>query len=728
MLAIKLKNNYLLWLSAVIISVSLTVFAVLFFQLNRVTQEKDTDWDIFHSVSLVFMEQVLAEDGDSSLLPENISKDHIRLYREYYGDLDTQLGDISRQYMSKIIKAEDQQAVKTLEKERDTKLHAIINNFSDDKIVQEKIFDIEKQWLDKYGNKVTKALTEKTKEIDMNYFYYIVRDNGAVLTNVSSLKQEKNHRKIKEFFEKESGQAVYQKKLTTYFPVYELGIGQDELFEYLFSEFNEEVTVTVGMKKEGPTMSFIKQGEQRQQTIKIFLFLSIVALLIGCFFAYNYINGAQERPSKYVAILKKIPLDGSVLLTGMFSIFMLFSLGRLDVLSWNDSLLSLGGAFLLWAVFLLWTVFALITIKELLTVFREEKWTGIKRIAGETLMAKIWRRTCVYYQRLPFLVVLILVMLGIFSIAYVYDNYRYSDLYNISFKFLLLCLSIVGVLLLYRHQKFYKQAALLTEQSKKILMAHGSTASPLENLKGLEINVTQLGLILDEYEKSSRQNEGLKHELLTNVSHDLRTPLTSLITYSQLLQKSDNTLEEQEKYRKIISDKSLRMKRLIDNLFEVTKMNNGEVLLNKSTINMKQLLEQAIAEYEEIFKEKNLKLMYYKPHESIEALADGDKIWRVMDNLFSNAAKYTMSDTRIHLKLQQQEDEILLEMKNIANYELNQEASGLVERFRRGDNSRNTEGFGLGLAIANSIIELHQGTLQIIVDGDMFKILISIPV
>jgi signal transduction histidine kinase len=272
-----------------------------------------------------------------------------------------------------------------------------------------------------------------------------------------------------------------------------------------------------------------------------------------------------------------------------------------------------------------------------------------------------------------------------------------------------------------------KRTKKIMEQSKNWMVEYDQPVSQDTSLKELDRELTQLNKLIETSQKDTVQSEMLKTELLTNVSHDLRTPLTSIITYGDLLKQESLTDDNRKEYIEIINKKAQRMKHLIDDLFEVTKMNNGEIILDKSEVNLTQLLQQSVSEYSEEFEDHHLKFIFNKPEEAINLPLDGERMWRVFDNIFGNAIKYSMPETRVYLKLEKQNDMAKIELKNISQHELNEEADQLMEKFKRGDSSRHTEGSGLGLAIINSIVSLHDGNIDIQVDGDLFKLTIYLP-
>lgn len=228
--------------------------------------------------------------------------------------------------------------------------------------------------------------------------------------------------------------------------------------------------------------------------------------------------------------------------------------------------------------------------------------------------------------------------------------------------------------------------------------------------------------------KEQVKSERLKTELITNVSHDLRTPLTSIITYSELLKAADLAEDEQKAYLHIIDRKAKRLKHLIDDLFEASKMASGAAELHKEKVDLVELMTQALAEYDETIQEAPLEFRVKKPDKPVFAFVDGQKIWRVFDNLISNIIKYSLEGTRVYISLGIEAGEAIAVFKNITKYELGADSDELFERFKRGDASRHTEGSGLGLAIAKSIADLHDGLFEIDLDGDLFKVTMKLPV
>ena len=244
--------------------------------------------------------------------------------------------------------------------------------------------------------------------------------------------------------------------------------------------------------------------------------------------------------------------------------------------------------------------------------------------------------------------------------------------------------------------------------------------------QGENLNSIKLGIASAVEDKM--KSERFKTELITNVSHDIKTPLTSIINYVDLLNKEDLQNETAKEYIQIISKNSDRLKKLVVDLVDASKASSGVLKLDMQPMKIDVLLEQIAGEYVERLSENNLELIMRKPEESIQIMADGQRIYRVFDNLMNNICKYTLANTRVYLLLEKENDKAVISFKNISATELDMSANDLMERFVRGDKSRNTEGSGLGLSIAESLTKLQNGDFQIQLDGDLFKIIITFPV
>lgn len=224
----------------------------------------------------------------------------------------------------------------------------------------------------------------------------------------------------------------------------------------------------------------------------------------------------------------------------------------------------------------------------------------------------------------------------------------------------------------------------------------------------------------------SLKSERLKTELITNVSHDLKTPLTSIINYVNILKTRKITDDERKQYLDILDRKTTRLKNLIFDLFEVSKLSSGKIHLNKVSLDLVELLNQCVGESSTLYSEKNLEVKVTSKFERLHMNIDGEKMSRVFENLIINAYKYAMKDTRIYIDISENLTNIIISFKNVSCYEMNFTSDEVFERFARGDKARTSkiEGSGLGMAIAKSIVELHCGRMKVDIEGDMFKVFI----
>lgn len=279
----------------------------------------------------------------------------------------------------------------------------------------------------------------------------------------------------------------------------------------------------------------------------------------------------------------------------------------------------------------------------------------------------------------------------------------------------------------------YKASKYTGELDKIITCAAGNRPITADeenlpkSLKTLSETLDKQSAALQNAVIQAVKDERTKTELITNVSHDLKTPLTSVINYIGLLQKCDIEDEAAKKYMAIIDEKANRLKKLIEDLIEASKVSTGNISLNKSLINLNELATQAIVEESTDFEKLNLQLIFEEPTRKNIVSADGTKLYRVFENLLSNAKKYSAPGSRVYTRVYTQGDFGCFEIKNISKAPLNISTAELTERFVRGDKSRSTEGHGLGLSIASDICKLHGGMLDIVIDGDLFKATIKIP-
>lgn len=289
------------------------------------------------------------------------------------------------------------------------------------------------------------------------------------------------------------------------------------------------------------------------------------------------------------------------------------------------------------------------------------------------------------------------------------------------YRFATVVLILVGIV----------QASKLKEGAKKLadgdLQEKISTEKMFWEFKqhGENLNSIHDGISLAVEKRM--QSEHFRTELITNVSHDIKTPLTSIINYVDLLQKEEIDNEKVKEYLEVLSRQSSRLKKLTEDLIEASKASTGSMPVQMEQIELGVFLTQTVGEFEEKLTSAGLHVVMHKPETEVFVNADGRHLWRVVENLVQNICKYAQPGTRVYIDLDEREKEAVISFKNISRYELNISGDELMERFVRGDASRHTEGSGLGLSIAGSLMELMSGKLEIVVDGDLFKVVLHFP-
>ena len=269
----------------------------------------------------------------------------------------------------------------------------------------------------------------------------------------------------------------------------------------------------------------------------------------------------------------------------------------------------------------------------------------------------------------------------------------------------------------------------ILEGLKKITDGELQYKIPTEKLSGEQVTmadyINHIGEGLDAAVENSLKNERMKTELITNVSHDIKTPLTSIINYIDLLKRENPEDPKIRGYLEVLENKAQRLKVLTEDVVEASKASTGSIALEMTELNFIELVNQVIGEFEEKFEERNLKMVVHFDEEEAIICADGRRLWRVLENVFGNVSKYAMENTRVYVDVKVKHPRVQLSLKNISAQPLNISADELTERFIRGDVSRNTEGSGLGLSIAKDLVQLQGGEFKLYLDGDLFKVTIE---
>ena len=289
-----------------------------------------------------------------------------------------------------------------------------------------------------------------------------------------------------------------------------------------------------------------------------------------------------------------------------------------------------------------------------------------------------------------------------------------------------ICLAASFAMIFYGSHCF----GILLESARK--MGRGDLDTKVEDklmlgsFKDFAVDLNDLADVAVVAAQKQLKSERMKTELITNVSHDIKTPLTSIINYVDLLQKP-HTEEEGQQYLEVLDRQSQRLKKLVEDLMDMSKASTGNMTVEITRVDAVESVNQALGEFADKLERARLYPVFRHTEDSVPMMADGKQVWRVLSNLLGNAVKYAMPGTRVYLDLNRVDDNVVISIKNISKDELNVDAEELMERFVRGDVSRNTEGSGLGLNIAKSLMELQKGQLQMLVDGDLFKVTLIFP-
>ncbi len=574
-----------------------------------------------------------------------------------------------------------------------------------------KIYDIEtgyiKEQLEDYRVKLDTL--KATKGI-----YYAVRTNGVVtLTNNSNTN-------VADFFN----------SLPVNFQFKQAGTNK-ELDEFLYAgNIPSDTIIFLGLsqKRYDAALSAYNKNVQEGLTGIKFVVIGIVVFLIALSYIIYAAGRSRRRDGLLLIPIDDIYLDVAlVVLSGIvvLCIATVFEYGRHMLYKSSfyieDMLTLLVGS----AVFI-GTLAGIVFITMFVRRFKR------REVIKSTLIYKtlVWIKNKILfvYDSSPATLRLIL----IFVIYAVATLVGVALLFADTFGILLGLVMIVGVnaTSVYFLLKAFKSLKVITEGAKRIRSGEQSTNIPPQRIpefKELSETIDSISDGMKHAVSSQVKAERMKAELITNVSHDLKTPLTSIITYVDLLKSEGLSSESSQKYLDIIDSKSQRLKTLTEDLFEAAKASSGSITVSPEEINIVSLINQGLGELSDKIQASGLNFRTNFSSDKLLVIADGKLLWRVIENLISNIFKYAMPNSRVYIETADVNDNIVVSIKNISAYELNIPADELMERFKRGDSSRNSEGSGLGLSIARSLTEIQGGSFSINIDGDLFKATVVIP-
>lgn len=339
----------------------------------------------------------------------------------------------------------------------------------------------------------------------------------------------------------------------------------------------------------------------------------------------------------------------------------------------------------------------------------KEIYTSMKKVINDIIDS--WNITSKVMLSVAIYIIVAIIVIGIFGISGIILDFIFAlyIMYKVS-------------LVLFDYQKIEKHLNKMYNgedveklDETKFSKYFKNTIEYINNIQNGYVNAIEEGI----------KSEKLKTELITNVSHDIKTPLTSIINYVDLLKQDGIDSEKSKEYLSILDNKSQRLKKLTEDLVEASKASSGNVRLKIEKINVKELIKQSLGEFEDKFNDKKLIIEENYPSKTVYINADNRYIYRVIENLFGNIAKYALDSTRVYIDVSCENKKLSISIKNISKDKLNISEDKLIQRFVRGDKSRTTEGSGLGLSISQSLTELQKGVFKIKIDGDLFKVNLS---
>lgn len=662
-----------------------------------------------------------------------VTNQEINEYRNHYGSLSEQISNIKEQYSQDIKEAKDLEAKKVeknLITERNEKIEDITRNFEDNNYVKEKILKDKKKQLELYYDEM--ATNIRQLEQQYPYFSYELKNTatGEIktkgdLSNQNFFKESYNSTTYGVFFDIDKRDDIAYSITNNV-----RNEGDSEIYRES-ATFSSDVPVTddvftgtISISDQAIKGTEIEDQKNKHDALQQFnIIFSIISYILGLIAVFiiwrnrkNY--KVYSLPIEVELLIIFLTLCSSFIMSLFVSggIYELFKFG----LS-NDPFYSFMMFCLPLVIWFMMNIAIQITMSIAYKVRNPQKtWEESLLKKTVVIFKDVFLNFSLTFKVLCYLMVIFLAGFG-FAVVFFYLGDGVIFLI-----YLILFILFVVPTSLY----FFKQVGDLNKvlSTTENIVEHNSDEkinleerSLFKNHAG-HINKMQVGVENSQFEQY--KSERLKTELITNVSHDLRTPLTSIITYTELLKNDNLSAEESEQYIDVIDKKSQRLKVLIDDLFEVSKMATGNVELNQQNVDMTQLVQQALGEHESDIEKSNLRFQIALPDKALIAYIDGQKYWRAIDNLISNSIKYAMEGTRVFVTLEDLGSEIQLTIKNISKYEISEDVEELYERFKRADASRHTEGSGLGLAIAQSIVELHGGQLKLSIDGDLFKVVI----
>ncbi|MBQ2275864.1 MAG: HAMP domain-containing histidine kinase [Lachnospiraceae bacterium] len=550
--------------------------------------------------------------------------------------------------------------------------------------------------------------------------------------------EDKEYNKAKSFYDKEQAEEYCREEEANAYDaigeIQELANGEYKAIIRYREPVYEKVTIHFYvpekfMAKDGLyyMFQFIDWGVS-SQAILVGLMLLFVALFLVCLIKLLKVAGYRSKTEEItLSLFDRLPLDGWFValffaFCGTISIDYYFSYIE-------DIIFVIGFVVPIWCVLLLATLLTIVKRCKAKKLFDYTAisfcYRGLKKA-----FCRILGGGNEVISQIPLLWKIGLVWCLELAIEFMFMCWGISGIYSPGFYVIgwmllrgVLTLIVLGIALqMYQLKKGAKEIAEGNLQSTI------STKYMMWDFKEHGENLNHIKEGMEQAVEKSLKSERLKTELITNVSHDIKTPLTSIVNYIDLMKKENISPEIAKEYLQVLDRQSAKLKKLIEDLVEASKASTGNITANMGPTDVKVLVGQMAGEYEERLKEQGIDLVLDMGEEVGLILGDGNLLWRVFDNILNNVCKYAQTGTRVYLSAKEQGNQVVITFKNVSKYPLNISSDELMERFVRGDSSRNTEGSGLGLSIAKSLCEVQKGSFELEIDGDLFKTIITFPV